>query len=513
MAQQTQGFIELFVEKASRSPESLFATFGSRAIRFSEVARDARSLAAHLHRLGVERGDHVAVMMDNSPASIVVVHALAMAGIVWVPVNTRQRGDGLAYVLEHSSPAAVICDRGVLATIRQAWAKVDETRLIVAEDGTGAEAAADVVFLETLLAAPLDFERPSLRGEDLFAIMYTSGTTGRPKGVLVTHSMMRLAGEAVVLVTNARDGDVMFMWEPLFHIGGAQLLVLPALLDVSLAMVDRFSASRFWQQVRSSGATHVHYLGGVLQILLKQPPADSDRDHAVRIFWGGGCKRDIWRLFEQRFGVDIRECYGMTEASSITTFNDNGTVGSVGKPLPWFSVDIHGEGGSIAPVGEKGEIVIRSDHDGAIFKGYYLNPEATSKALRGGLFHTGDMGSFDHDGNLQFHGRLADSVRVRGENVSAWEVEHVAAAHPAVEDCAMIGVEADVGEQDIKLFVKLKPGHELGLEDFSSWLSSRLAVFQMPRYFGLVSEFQRTPSERIMKHTLGGNTENSWNIS
>ncbi len=128
-------------------------------------------------------------------------------------------------------------------------------------------------------------------------------------------------------------------------------------------------------------------------------------------------------------------------------------------------------------------------------------------------FHTGDLGMIDAEGNLYFLGRLTDSVRVRGENVSAWEVEHVATSHPSIEDCAMIGVDADVGEQDIKLFVKLKPGQRLELPAFANWLAARLASFQMPRYFALVSEFQRTPSERIMKHTLCQNAENDWALS
>ncbi len=513
MTEQTHGFIELFAAKAKRCPENVFARLGERAIRFSEIMRDASTLAAHLRQLGIGQGGRVAVMMDNSPASIVVVHALALAGIVWVPVNIRQRGAGLAYVLEHCSPAAILCDEAFLPVIHEAGANVDRTCLIVTGDMAVTDARSGALSLRTLLSQPLDFDTALPSGNDLFAIMYTSGTTGRPKGVLVTHAMMRLAGEAVALVTNARAGDILFMWEPLFHIGGAQVLVLPALMDVSLTMVDRFSATRFWQQVRTSGATHVHYLGGVLQILLKQPPSATDREHAVRIFWGGGCKQDIWRQFEDRFGVEIRECYGMTEASSITTLNDSGTIGSVGRPLPWFSVEVCDGAGSTVPAGEKGEIVIRSNRDGAIFKGYYLDPVATSKALRGGRFHTGDMGALDADGNLRFHGRLTDSVRVRGENVSAWEVEHVATSHPSIEDCAMIGVDADVGEQDIKLFVKLKPGQRLELPAFANWLAARLASFQMPRYFALVSEFQRTPSERIMKHTLCQNAENDWALS
>jgi crotonobetaine/carnitine-CoA ligase len=340
--------------------------------------------------------------------------------------------------------------------------------------------------------------------------MYTSGTTGRPKGVLVSHRMLRLSGEAVALVSAAQRGDIMFMWEPLYHIGGAQMIVLPLIRDVTLAMVGHLSASRFWGQVRGYGATHIHFLGGILQILLKQPPSPLDRTHGARVAWGGGCPREVWQPFEQRFGMQIRECYGMTECSSITTYNGNGVVGSVGRPVPWFDVELIGPSGAPVPPGEHGEIVVRTSLPGAITRGYRSNPEATARALRGDAFHTGDLGSFDAGGNMYFHGRMTDSVRVRGENVSAMEVEQIAAKHPAVEDCAMIGVAADIGEQEIKLFVKRKPGFSLAPRELSDWLAGRLAPYQNPRYIVMVDEFERTASQRIMKHKLATLTAAAW---
>jgi len=295
---------------------------------------------------------------------------------------------------------------------------------------------------------------------------------------------------------------VMFMWEPLYHIGGAQMIVLPLIRDVTLALVEHFSASRFWNQAKADGASHIHFLGGILQILLKQPPAALDRQHGVRIAWGGGCPREIWRPFEQRFGVQIRECYGMTECSSITTYNDSGAVGSVGRPAPWFDVALISPAGAPVPTGERGEIVVRTSLPGAITRGYLSNPEATARALRGEAFHTGDLGSFDADGNMYFHGRMTDNVRVRGENVSALEVEQVVAKHPAVEDCAMVGVAAEIGEQEIKLFVKRRAGAVLDAAALSGWLAERLAPYQNPRYIVMVDEFERTASQRIMKHRL-----------
>ncbi|WP_372399514.1 AMP-binding protein [Azospirillum sp. HJ39] len=500
------GFAGLLTQAARTDGERPFARYNGIPLTVGTLDRQSDSMAAELRRMGLLPGDRVALMLRNSPAVLSTLFGLAKAGLVWVPINAQQRGDGLRYILEHSDPAAVLADADLVPVIADCGADLSGKPLVVA----GADASAASLRLEPMLETDARFEGARPGPDDLFAIMYTSGTTGRPKGAQVTHRMMRLAGEAVARVSAARDGDVLFVWEPLYHIGGAQMIVLPLIRKVSLAMVDRFSASRFWDQVREYGATHIHYLGGILQILLKQPPCPRDRDHPVRIAWGGGCPKETWTPFEERFGVQIRECYGMTEASSITTCNDEGTVGAVGRPMPWFTVDLLDEAGSPVPQGERGEIVVRTGLPGALFAGYFRNPEATARALRDGAMHTGDLGSLLPDGTLLFHGRMTDSMRCKGENVSAWEIEHIAATHPAIEDCAVIGVKAEIGEQDIKLFVKPKAGATVDVPALSDWLGHRLAPYQNPRYIALVEEFERTPSQRIMKHRLPPAVHDSW---
>ncbi|RVI72749.1 class I adenylate-forming enzyme family protein [Sinorhizobium meliloti] len=499
-----KGFIEEFNTKANHHPNRVFARFNGEEITFARLKTHADTLAAHLRLRGLKPGDRVAVMMRNSQFSLPVLFGIARAGAVWVPINAQLKGEGLRYILAHSKPKFVLCDVEYLATLKDCGAGTPSDALITIGG------PADPGSLEAILRESKAFDDVAPDANDLFAIMYTSGTTGRPKGVLVSHGMLRLAGEAVQRLTAMRSGDVFFVWEPFFHIGGAQLIVLPIVEDVTLAMVDRFSASRFWDQVRGSAATHIHYLGGILQILLKQPEHPLDRQHAVRIAWGGGCPKDVWKKFSDRFGVEIRECYGMTEASSITTSNSDGVVGSVGKPMPWYTVEIVDENGNPCGPDERGEIVVRSTLDGALFTGYLDNPEATSRALVKSALRTGDVGALDANGNLWFHGRMTDSVRCKGENVSAWEVESLAATHPLVEDCAMIGVEAYVGEQDIKLFVKAKNGKSIDPRELSGWLTERLAPYQNPRYIKVVGEFERTPSQRIMKHLLSRELHDCW---
>jgi crotonobetaine/carnitine-CoA ligase len=496
---KAEGFVSLLKGQAAMRGEAVFGRFEGAELSFANIDRASNAFAAELRRRGLARGARVAVMLRNSPAAIAVIFGLAKAGAVWVPINVRQQGDGLRYVLDHSEPALLVVEADLADIARRSGTR-DSDLLVSGEHRT----------LNDFLASGARFDEPPPEPHETFAIMYTSGTTGPPKGVMVTHAMLRFAAEAVRLVSGATDGDIFFVWEPFFHIGGAQILLLPLLLDVKLAMVKAFSASRFWTQVRAERATHIHYLGGVLQALMKQPASELDRNHGVRIAWGGGCPVETWRPFAERFGVAMRECYGMTETSSIATFNDGGLVGSVGCPAPWFDVAVVDDDAKPARTGETGTIAVREHIKGALFTGYFKAPHLRETLFRDGWFLTGDLGAFDDAGNLFFKGRATDSVRVKGENVSAWEVESVAGRHEAVEACAIIGVAADVGEQDIKLFVKPKPGRRIDPRELSQWLAQRLAPYQNPRYIAIVTDFERTPSERIMKHRLSKALDDCW---
>lgn len=491
------GFLTLFLVRAAAEPEQVFARIDGSALTFGALERMSAGVAAGVARRGVGPGSRVAAMLRNGRLPLALIYALARLGAVWVPLNAQARGASLGHVLAHAQPCLVLAETDLLPVIAESGADLPAVPVL---DAGANEVRGWLAAADRCDAAPPPADTP-------LGILYTSGTTGRPKGVIVTHRMLRLAGEAVAIVSGVADGDVMLVWEPLYHIGGAQLIVVPLIRRVVLAGVPRFSASRFWHDAAEAGATHIHYLGGVLQMLLKQPPGPHERAHRVRIAWGAGCPAEAWRAIEARFGVTLRECYGMTEASSITTWNADGTPGAIGRPLPWFSVTLRDAAGREA---RRGEIVVRTSLPGALFPGYFRDPEATAAALRDGALHTGDLGAWDDAGNLVYAGRLADSVRCRGENVSAWEVEHVAAAHPAVESSAMIGVPAEIGEQDIKLFVQLRPGATLTAPELSRWLADRLAPYQAPRYIAFVESFPRTPSERIAKHALSPRRDDCW---
>ncbi len=429
-------------------------------------------------------------MLPNHPLHAATVFAIRKLGAVWVPINVHLKGASLRFILGHCRPRAIAADDAY----RDALVSALEGRnaVILWRDA-----------LESALADPAADAPPQpSHAEDLAAIMYTSGTTGVPKGVLVTDKMLLTCARGAAFAADVRDGDVMLMWEAMGHIGGAQILFIPLLHDVKIALLERFSASQFWSQARRYQTTQIHYLGGVLQILMKQPPAGDDSDNPVRVAWGGGCTSEIWRAFEERFGVVIREVYGMTESSSLTTVNTARRVGSVGTPLPYFDVRI-AEG--------TGEILVRGREPGLITDGYFRNPEATKEALPGdGWLHTGDLGAADGDGFFSFRGRIKDSVRRRGENVSAWEVERVVNEHPDVLESALVGVPSEIGEEDLKLFVRLKPDRATDPRDLVRWCESRMAYFAVPRYIAFVNEFEKTASERIKKGALSRSTDDCW---
>ena len=495
------GFLHLIDSRLIEAPDGVYATeltpAGLRSYTTGKIIARVDDFAAGLAARGIVKGARVACMMDTHTDYLCMVLAIARLGAVWVPIGTRLTPANLAYMFAEADVDLVIAES----------AKAD----VVA---AARHPSIPVILRDGPLVLPSEAPAPrvEVQPSDLLMISFTSGTTGKPKSVPVTHAMMRFAAEAAARASHAEKGAVLYVWEPFNHIGGAQLIILPLIRDATLALAQRFTASGFWDQVRLCGATRIHHLGGILQLLLKQPPTPRDRDHGVTLAWGGGCTADVWTAFSDRFGVEMVECYGMTEASSLTTINAEGLPGYIGRALPWFDVRILASDGTECPRGTKGEIVVTPIGQGvaALFTGYMNSATATAEALRDGRLFTGDLGEMDDEGRVKFLGRLKDTIRVRGENVSAWEVEHVVEQHEAVAGCAVIPVRAEIGEADVKLFIQLAPDRRADGQQIFDWLRARLAPHQLPRHISFVQGFERTPSQRIMKHTLDTTPSGDW---
>ena len=490
----------LLERRAARDPDRPYLVPDGGSLTFSELDTAANRLANGLAERGIGEGTRVAAMLDNHPDLVCLFFALAKLGAVHVPVNTRLKGDPLAYLLGHAKPAMVIAESSYAPVVTTALA--DDTVAFAWRGDDSDALCRDALDFSQLRAASTAPPPGSPTASSVLTVLYTSGTTGPPKGVLVTDKMHRASALASAMAAHVRPGDVMHLWEPLYHIGGIQVLVLALDRDVTIALGSRFSASGFWREVRRSGATQIHFLGGILQMLLAQPPRADDCDHRVRVAWGGGAPADVWRAFEERFAIQVRESYGMTEASSLTSINVDARFGSVGRPAPWFEVRIVGDDGAPLAPSMRGEIVVREREPGLITPGYFRDPDATARAVRDGWLHTGDLGWLDEQGYLHFCGRLKDCVRHRGENVSAWEIERVVERLDCVEECAVVGVPAEVGEEDIKLFVKARHGAALDPDTVFAWCARHLANYQVPRYLAVADEFEKTGTERIRKETL-----------
>jgi carnitine-CoA ligase len=478
--------------------EDVYCRFEDRNYTVHEIETITNRLANALARHGIRAGDRVGVMLDHHPDHVVVVFALAKLGAIMVPLNVHLRGASLEHLMSDSDLARLIAE-GHLAERLRPILQITPVGGVIWRGRPESTAGGE---LAELFSCP----------DDLAVILYTSGTTGLPKGVLLTDRMVRISASMAGRIADARAGDVFLMWEPINHIGGLEVLVLAVQRRITLVMVERFSVSRFWPEVRRHGVTHLHFLGGVLALLLKAEPRPDDRDHRIRVAWGGGCPVSIWREFEERFGIPIREAYGMTECSSFSAQNLTGKLGSVGACLPHFEMCVVDHVGNPLRPGKHGEIWVRGKLPGVITSGYWRNPRATDALFEGEWLRTGDIGWYDEEGDFYYSGRKRDSVRRRGENVAAFEVERVLNEHPSISESAVVGVPNALADEDIKAFVQLKAGKALDPLALVQWCESRMAYFQIPRYIAFVESLPKTPSERVRKDALSRSTEDCWDL-
>lgn len=489
--------------RALQESDHVLLKFRDREYTFGEIDAQVNRVANALLARGLKPGDRVALMLPSHPDHMVAILALAKVGLVRVPINTSFKGASLAYPFEAFAPRALIADVAYEQVLAEAL-PASAVELKLWRGGAADDFAA--------LLAHADSAPPAVEPgpDDIIALTPSSGTTGAPKGVNKSDRTLRAGPMGTLRLTGAQPGDVFLLWESLHHGAGVAVCIAAILHKLTLAMVEKFSASQFWDQCRRYGVTHIHYLGGVLPMLLKQPPRNNDRDHHVRIAWGGGCPPEVWDVFSERFGVEMREGYGLSEMITFVTANPRGPKFSIGQPLSYFDIKLIDEHGNEVPVGQPGEICVRSHVPGLHFLGYFRNEEATQAARRGEWFCSGDLARRDKAGYYYFAGRKKDTVRRRGINISAWEVERVIGEHAAIAECAVVGVPSELGDEELKLFVRLADGAQLAPQTLVEWCKPRMPAFQVPRFVAFVDEFPKTPTQRIRKNELPRNLSGAW---
>ena len=511
-------------EAVERNPEKIFLQIVGQEITYGEFYSRVRRAAGMFANLGVAKGDRVCLFLPNVPEFHYCWFGLSLLGAISVPVNVAYKRDEAAYIFDNSGATAIVTHR-TLREVAEAAAQISPTvahKLLVT---TPLDSASETdpqpnMWAEASNPGWQDFgafleeaqelvETPQVSPRDTSMLVYTSGTTGNPKGVQVTHLMYVSAGQGFAYWTEASEADRFFTCLPFFHANAQYYSTMGSLAaGATLVVAERFSASRFWDQVRAANATVVNFIGMMMPVLSKQPESDLDRANNVRLFYGSPAfSPEFLQSFQQRFDTDIIVGFGMTETcyGAIEKMGQARRPNSSGQPRlhpdPAFPNEIRivDDDGNQAPAGQPGEITINNP---AVMPGYWRNQEQTDLALKDGWLQTGDLGWLDEEGFLYFVDRKKDVIRRRGENISSQEVEDVIKRHPSVLDCAVIAVPSELGEDEVKAYVTPRPPTTVDGETVVRWCAENLAYFKVPRYIEVRDELPRTPSLRVRKDIL-----------
>ena len=497
---------------AEKQPDHVYAVFEDGGIwTYAQLRALVVGKAAGLHKLGVKRGDHVAVWMANGREALIAFYAINYLGAVFVPFNTAYRGSILEHVLFNSDAHLLIAHAGLLDRLEA----IDTAA--ISKIVTLGRPATEIAF-ETIDFANVNGTEDELQPLaspiepwDNQSIIYTSGTTGPSKGVLSSylHLYTNAGPESWHFVTGE---DRYLVNMPIFHIGGLGIPFVMLARGGSIALMENFSTDSFWDFVRKTECTVIFLLGVMATFLIKRPPAPDDRDNQVRVAFMVPLTDDAGP-FHERFGIDVFTIFNMTEISSPIVSKANPVKrGTCGKVRPGVDVRLVDANDCEVPIGSVGEMIVRTDRPWSMNSGYYKNPEATAKAWRNGWFHTGDAFRRDEEGFFYFVDRVKDAIRRRGENISSFEVESEVMAHPGVREAAVIGVPSEYSEDEVMAVIAPVPGATIDHVHLTEFLTARLPYFMVPRYIRIMDQLPKTPTAKVMKAELRteGITADSW---
>lgn len=449
---------------------------------------------------GIGFKDHVAVMLPNCPEFPFAWLALAKLGAVMVPLNVRYQVADMEYALNDSDAIALVMHTDYAPVFQGAR---DKTPGIKSVFTVGRGALSDSLPLAELIrrASP-DFNTVDLALDDIINIQYTSGTTGFPKGCILTHEYWLTIANAVS--RHMGEDDVFLSVTPFYYMDPQWELISCLMVGATMVLTRSYSPKAYMDLVRKHQAT-VSW-ATMAPWILKQPPSELDRKHRLRFLLVGGFPPDLHRQFEERFNVVTREAYGMTEIGPgmfVPPEDDHMTgSGSVGVPFESRQVRIVDEEGKDLPQGEVGELWIKGP---GMFKGYYNKPEETKAAFDGEWFRTGDLFRQDGSGYFYIVGRMKDMIRRTGDNISASEVEHVLTSHPKIMSAAVVPVPDKDRNEEVKAYITTAKGEtpkSIPPEEIIAFCEDRIAAFKIPRYIEYVEDFPRTASGKIQKHVL-----------
>lgn len=497
----------LLERRAAEAPDSLFFSFLDERWTLSAFNRSANRLARNLKAVGVDKGTHVLVLMDTSVDYLLLWFALSKLGAVEVPVNTAYRGDLLRHVAKTSSATVCVMDARFSEVVAAAYpdgSPFDHT-IIRGVGGTfaGLHAANDESDLVVEIAH-----------HELCGVIFTSGTTGPSKGVMLSHHYLCAYGLMYAEINALRDDDVVMNFLPFFHIGAKFLTIAVLASKGAMRLQPRLSISTFWDEVREHRVSNFIGVGGICNMLVSQPESADDANTTIRTIYAVPDPSEIHAELERRFGCSITTVYGSTEVG-LPLFRgagDDYVPGSCGRASPYYEVQIVDENDNPVPVGQSGEIVVRPKRPYLVGSGYIGMPERTVAAWRNLWLHSGDRGRVDENGWFFFEDRASDSLRRRGENISSFEVELLVAKHPSVAEAVAVAAPSEIGEDEVRVLVTLRQGMSISPEDLLRHCCTEMPYFMVPRFIDIVEDFPRTATAKVEKYRIRatGLTPNTW---
>ncbi len=490
-------------ETAQSSPDRPVAVFDGGQLSYRQLDQASDRLAAGLAAAGIEPGDRVALQLPNIPQFLISYFGILKAGAVVVPLNVLLRAPEVAFHLGDSGARMLITWAGVLAEA----AKGAEAATLDAIYAVGPAGDQALPFERLLDGTAPPLEMAARQPADTAVIVYTSGTTGRPKGAELTHIQLYMNADIPGRLFDIKPDDVVITVLPLFHVFG-----LSSILDVcvrfgsTMSLIPRFTPAAVLAAIQRDRATIFEGVPTMFADLLSYPDLDSYDLSSLRIAISGGASipAPVLDAFEKRFGLVILEGYGLTETASTTTFNvsvEERRAYSVGKPIWGTQTQVWDEDGRPLPPGPEhvGEIVTRGLH---VMKGYLNHPEATAAAFTGDWLHTGDLGYFDEDGFLFIVSRKKELIIRGGYNVYPSEIENVLHAHPAVAEAAVVGVPDErLGEEVLAVIIR-RPAMDLAEHELIVYCRERLAAYKCPRVYQFRSELPKNSLGKVMKDEL-----------
>ncbi|NMD71213.1 AMP-binding protein [Bacillus sp. DNRA2] len=474
---------------------------------YKQFQQEVNNLSHAFLKLGIQQGDHVVLHLPNNIEFLTTWFALANIGAIMVPTNILSPAEEMNYIINHSEAVVLMTEIEYLDKFTQIWSELPTIQHMIL---TRCEQEIEgILNFNDLLKESINDSKvfPEVKSEDVVAMLYTSGTTSKPKGVQVTNANYIYAGELLSKSINLNENDRPFIVLPLFH-GNAQYYSTMSALVVgaSIALTEKFSASRYFKQAKALGGTVGSLFAAPIRMILAKEYDMNDQDNSIRlILFAQSIAEHQIAKFEEKFSVKLLQMYGMTETIGVPLINPINDIRknmSIGRPSIGYEVKLIDEDGNEVPEGEVGQIAVKGVRGRTVMKGYFKNEEATRQTFNGEWLLTGDNAYIGKDGYFYFVDRMKDMIKRSGENVAANEVESALVEHEAVYEAAVIGIPDEMRDEAIKAYVILNKDVTVTEAELIEHCREKLAKFKVPEFIEFVDDFPRTPVGKIQKHIL-----------